>query len=101
MNETEAKAKRVHGELVRTAIELQALGNRLMHLGPDNRRHGQAVRAQAAALARYTRTMGTLGMSGTAELFHFFDNALYLSDATEWAKAGMKAAADSEGGHPD
>jgi hypothetical protein len=42
MNETAEKAQRVQDDLVRAAIELDALGCRLLHLGP---RGGAASKA--------------------------------------------------------
>lgn len=96
MTDTETKAKAVQAELVRVAIDAQALGNRLLHLGPSNRPHGHEVRKHAAALARTARGMGGLGMAGNAELFNFFDSSLYLHGSTS-----SSAGADSEGGDLD
>lgn len=76
MTETEAKARRVLKDLVAAAIRTQELGNRLLHLGPVNRPHGNAVRDHALAMARTARAMGGLGMAGTAELYDFFGDTL-------------------------
>jgi len=95
MNETAEKAQRLQDELVRAAIDLQALGNRLLHLGPAHRAQANAVRGHAAALARDLRAMGRLGNGRTSELFHFFEGAIYRPPQPEGGQS------DGEGSDPD
>jgi hypothetical protein len=95
MNESAQKAQRLQDELVRAAIDLQALGNRLLHLGPAHRAQAKAVRGHAAALAADLRALGRLGNGRTAELFHFFEGAIYRPPQPQGGQT------DSEGGDPD
>lgn len=51
------KLTAIRSALADAAIETQALGNRLLHLGPHHRDRAQAVRAQAHALSQVVRDM--------------------------------------------